>query len=50
MITKGKLLKRIELLDYDLMGIEKRVEKLEKGLKEKAPTKKPASKATKARG
>ena len=50
MITRYKLLKRIEVLDYDLMEIDKRVGKLEKGLKElKAPVKKSTSKATKAK-
>lgn len=49
MITRFKLLKRIEILDYDLMELEKRVDKLEKGLKVKAPAKKPISKATKAK-
>lgn len=54
MITKYKLLHRIEMLDYELTELEARVKVLEKGLKVKPEPKKRGvkvslSKATKAK-
>lgn len=54
MITKYKLLHRLEILEYELTDLETRVKALEKGLKVKPEPKKRGvkvslSKATKAK-